>query len=173
MNRYIHLLAFLLLAFHLNLPAQTIKDYIDNDWPDDRYQVHGDGTVTDTVTGLMWLQCSLGQTYADGTCSDAVDAAEYTWRAALEAADTYNLGGYSDWRLPDIKELASVAALDRYQPSINSSIFPNTPSRSYWSASPFAYYSDDAWLFGFSRGSINYHSRGINYHIVRLVRSGQ
>ena len=52
----------ILLLFPSILQAQTIEGYIDNEWPDSRYTDHGNGTVTDTKTGLSWKQCSEGQT---------------------------------------------------------------------------------------------------------------
>ena len=171
MNKNIHLLTLLLLVLllPLNLSAQTIKDYIRNDWPDDRYQVHGNGTVTDTVTGLMWMQCSLGQD-PDANCSG--NATEHNWQEALEAAEASTSATYTDWRLPNIKELSSLAARDRYNPAINSTVFPNTPSDLYWSASPNANDSNNAWLLYFYIGYDDFSLRYGNYH-VRLVRSGQ
>jgi len=58
------------------------------------YTDNGDGTVTDNVTGLMWQQ-NMGEkiSYAD----------------AEELVKTMNLGGYTDWRIPTIKELYSLA----------------------------------------------------------------
>ena len=169
MNKFLHLLAVLALSLPMSLLAQTIKNYIDNDWPNDRYEVHDDGTVTDTVTGLMWLQCSLGQDLSN-SCSGS--ATEHNWREALEAASSYVLGGYNDWRLPNIKELDSLAALDRYNPAINSTIFPNTPSDYYWSTSPDAGSNAGAWRLSFSNGSdVNGHRD--YYRHVRLVRSNQ
>ena len=47
---------------------------------------NGDGTVTDTKTGLMWQKAETGT---------------MTWKAALAYSDTLVLVGYSDWRLPD------------------------------------------------------------------------
>ena len=166
MNRYIHLLA-LLLALPLSLPAQTIKDYVRNDWPDDRYQVHGDGTVTDTVTGLMWMQCSLGQDPNDN-CSGR--ATSHSWQEALAAAEASTFATYSDWRLPNIKELSSLAARDRHDPAINSTIFPNASTWSHWSASPYGDSSDIAWALDFSLGLDTAYDRGDNGKI-RLVRS--
>ena len=160
----------MLLLAPLSLPAQTIKDYIRNDWPDDRYDIHGDGTVTDTVTGLMWMQCSLGQD-PDANCSG--NATEHNWQEALEAAEASTSATYTDWRLPNIKELSSLAARDRYNPAINSTIFPNTSSDWYWSASPDAYDSSVyAWQLNFNNGNDNSYLRDDNVH-VRLVRSGQ
>ena len=167
MNKSICLLMLLLAP--LSLPAQTIKDYIRNDWPDDRYDIHGDGTVTDTVTGLMWMQCSLGQD-PDANCSG--NATEHNWQEALEAAEASTSATYTDWRLPNIKELSSLAARDRYNPAINSTIFPNTSSDWYWSASPLANNSNLAWLLYFNYGDDSRNFRSYDFH-VRLVRSGQ
>jgi Protein of unknown function (DUF1566) len=54
---------------------------------------NGDGTISDLRTGLMWAK-TLG--------------ARLPWDAALAGASTYRLGGYNDWRLPNIKELYSL-----------------------------------------------------------------
>ena len=170
MNKFTLLLAA--LALSLSLSAQTIIENIRNDWPDERYEIHGDGTVTDTVTGLMWMQCSLGQDSEDD-CSGS--ASGYNWEKALGAAEGHVFATYSDWRLPNIKELSSLAARDRYDPAINSTVFPNTPSAWYWSASPYAGSSNYAWRFYFDYGydgDDSYDLRSSNLH-VRLVRVGQ
>ncbi len=166
MHRYI----ILLLLLSYSLSAQTIKDYIDNDWPNSRYELHGDATVTDTETGLMWLRCSLGQTYEvdDNYCLWA--ASEYDWYSALEAANSYSFSGHADWRLPNIKELRSIVAYDRYDPAINQDIFPNS-KYCYWSASPYASDSDYAWRILLEHGSDGRRERDNRYCYVRLVRS--
>jgi hypothetical protein len=66
--------------------------YIDN----------GDGTVTDTVTGLMWQQ-------------DPGDKVSYA--EAVEGAEAFELAGYDDWRLPTIKELYSLILFSGTDPS--------------------------------------------------------
>ena len=177
MNKFSILLALIALGLPWSLSAQTIKDYIHNDWPDNRYQVHGDGTVTDTVTGLMWMQCSLGQD-PDDNCSGSTSS--HNWQQALEAAADSTFANYSDWRLPNIKEFSSLAALDRHSPAINSTIFPNTPSYMYWSASPevsdYDYYARvfDLQSGGDYIGYIGVSSTSrVNSHSIRLVRSSQ
>jgi hypothetical protein len=57
------------------------------------YTDNGDGTVTDHVTGLMWQQATS-------------DKVSYT--DAISGAATQKTGGYSDWRVPTIKELYSL-----------------------------------------------------------------
>ena len=165
----------LLLTFATAVSAtQTIKGYIDNEWPESRYSDHGDGTVTDTVTGLMWKQCSEGQSYSGGDCDG--DASNYNWELALQQPASVNSGGYaghSDWRLPNINELASLVARDRYGPSINLERFPSTPAAWFWSSSPGASnFSLNAWGLSFDAGDANDYYR-YNYYHVRLVRSGQ
>ncbi|MBK1855227.1 DUF1566 domain-containing protein [Verrucomicrobiaceae bacterium 5K15] len=64
------------------------------------YQVH-DGTVTDTVTGLMWTKDP---------------GAKMTYAEALKNAAQCRVGGHSDWRLPTIKELYSLIKLDGIDP---------------------------------------------------------
>lgn len=59
-----------------------------------QYQDNGDGTVTDLVTGLMWQKSLPDEKYAYQEC--------------VQYADTCTLAGYTDWRLPTIKELYSL-----------------------------------------------------------------
>ncbi|MDD3605162.1 MAG: DUF1566 domain-containing protein [Kiritimatiellae bacterium] len=63
------------------------------DGPASSYTNNGDGTVTDLETGLMWVR-SRGS--------------KMTWSNALSGAETNRTGGYSDWRMPTIKELYSL-----------------------------------------------------------------
>ncbi|MEI6388179.1 MAG: DUF1566 domain-containing protein, partial [Spirochaetota bacterium] len=67
------------------------------------YRDNGDGTVSDLVTGLMWTK-SLDLN-GDGTIN-ASD--KRTLAKAGEGASKVTIGGYSDWRLPTIKELYSL-----------------------------------------------------------------
>jgi hypothetical protein len=67
------------------------------------YMDNGNGTITDNVTGLMWTQTP--DLNADGTI-DSSDKLTLS-KAAANASDV-NIGGYTDWRLPTIKELYSL-----------------------------------------------------------------
>ena len=167
MNKLIHLLAALSLSLSLSAEQNT---NIADDWPNSRYRIQGDGTVIDTKTGLMWMQCSLDQTYeaSDNSCSGSIVG--YTWQAALAEASGYSFAGHDDWRLPNLNELRSLVAYDRYSPSINSDIFPNTTSSSYWSSSPTSDSSSYAWGLSFSDGD-NGDIWRTNSYYVRLVRT--
>jgi len=140
--------------------------------PDSVYQIHGDGsTVTDTRTGLMWKRCSEGQTWDGSTCAGS--ASTYTWADALDHALTLTDGGHDDWRLPNRNELESLVEDCTYGPSINSDIFPGTPSSSFWSASPIAMDSVSAWAVYFGNGYSGSGSRSNFYLRIRAVRGGQ
>ena len=141
--------------------AQSCNDAIPASTPDSRFIVNGN-EVTDTVTGLIWQRCSLGQTGSD--CSgDSVKT--YTWKEALEAASP-------PWRLPNINELRSIVEEKCYDPAINLTVFPNTPASDYWSASPKANISGRAWSVHFGYGYSYYYDKS-NSVQVRLVRNGQ
>ena len=60
---------------------------------------NGDGTVNDAATGLMWQK---------GEAPKAMK-----WKAALSYCSTLDAGGYSDWRLPNVKELQSLVDYGR------------------------------------------------------------
>ncbi len=76
------------------------------------YNYNGDGTVSDNVTGLMWQQSP--DTNGDGN----IEAADkLTYDESVAGAGTCNLGGYTDWRMPTIKELYSLIDFSGVDPS--------------------------------------------------------
>ncbi len=166
---------FFLLMFVIALLANaTCKNYIDDKHHDSRYSVdsNDNGTVTDNQTELMWKICSQGQTWdSNNTCTDT--ASTYNWQGALTQGDSETFASYSNWRLPNIKELISIAAYNCYSPSINEIIFPDTPSGNFWSSSPSIETGNNnnlSWKVDFSTGKPDDNARSINYR-VRLVRS--
>ena len=145
--------------------------------PDSRYTDNGDGTVTDKATGLMWKQCSEGQSTTTSPC-DTGALATYTWQGALQRAEALNSGGgfagYTDWRLPNRNELASLVDRQCWSPAINTNLFPVTTGfPHYWSSSPDASNSGGAWYVTFYRGNVSSGGPGSNTRSVRLVRGGQ
>lgn len=76
--------------------AYGINDFEDN----------GDETISDMATGLMWQKADNGQFY--------------DWEGALKYAENLEHGGYSDWRLPNAKELQSIIDYSRSPQATNS-----------------------------------------------------
>lgn len=148
--------------------------------PSNDFTVHNNGTVTHKPTGLMWKVCSEGQNWnsSDGSCTGA--ATSHSWQQALQIPPALNTGGgfatHTDWRLPNLKELMSIVELSCYSPAINQTIFNSMPSGYspiYWSSSPNANDSDNAWGVNFVLGSDGSHVDRCSHVHVRLVRSGQ
>ena len=99
------------------------------------------GTVYDTKTALTWQQAVSGTTYA--------------WADAKKACQmaTANGGG---WRLPTAPELLSLVDFQAASgPFIDTTAFPNTPTKAFWSATPVAGSTTTAWPVDFSNGNSN------------------
>ena len=93
----------------------------------------GDGTVTDTVTGLMWQK---------------VDSGESTWENAMSGATKLNLAGYTDWRLPTAQEALSILN-HNLNPALDSAFFVNNPASTpgyFWSSDTYYGDSSKVWV---------------------------
>ena len=95
------------------------------------------GVILDKKSGLMWERCTHGHTWNEGSCDAPGQSAEYKWQDALQEVVSVNdVGafGYNDWRLPNLKELASIIERKCTGVSINSEIFPgvDTSFSRYW-----------------------------------------
>lgn len=131
------------------------------------FTVNPNGTVTDTATGLVWEQCAQGLTGA--TCHQG-SVSSYSWVGALALVSEANANaykGFTDWRLPNIKELESLVKRDTYAPAIDSTAFPSTPFTTGFRSSTVS--DNVAWGVEFKDGVIQ-RSSG---NLVRLVRGGQ
>lgn len=161
----------LLLFANISLAVQVCKteSEIPSTTPDSRFRDNANGTISDDGTGLMWQKCQLGQT--GSICSNG-SPNTYTWQQALEEAENNSIAGFSDWRLPNQKELLSIVEQRCINPSINMNYFLNTGDYTFWSSSPYSESTSDAWHVDFSNGNPNYDSRSLVAR-VRLVRTGQ
>lgn len=93
---------------------------------DSDYSIHppyfilnSDGTVTDTVTGLMWQQ---------------TDGGEMTFEAAGNYCADLTLAGYDDWRLPTAQEAFSILNHGTGNPALDAMVFNNTGAEYWWSS---------------------------------------
>ncbi len=127
-----HLWLFALVSTLAAAPAWSYTCNTDRyplSSPNERFKDNGNGTLTDIQTELTWMRCSLGQTWNGNTCTGEPRA--YSWQDALnEAMELNESGGYgshSDWRVPSVRELASIMERQCADPRINLSLFPATP----------------------------------------------
>lgn len=145
--------------------------------------------VRDNVTGLVWeVKTDDGgihdrdNTYRWGgkTALGTGYGTYYPdWDTLVDGSNTKHLCGFSDWRVPTRAELQGLVHYGRTNPAIDTDYFPNTPASDFWSASPYASSSSNAWYVYFSLGNALSGNRGDGngswsyYGHVRLVRSGQ
>ena len=108
--------------------------YGRNDFKDNR-----DGTVTDRATGLMWMKVDSGALKA-GRNRDG----KLNWPEALAWAEGLTHAGYSDWRLPNAKELHSIVDYTRSPDTSGSAaidpVFQVTAIRNEGGAKDYPYY---------------------------------
>jgi hypothetical protein len=93
-----------------------------------RFTDHGDGTVTDNLTGLMWFK-------------DANASGNLSWSAALTSAENCTYAGYDDWRLPNNFEFFTLIDFGQSNPPLPSghpfTNLPGTNSDYTWSSNTY------------------------------------
>jgi len=156
-------------------------------WPNPRFTKNGDGTVTDNLTGLIWLE--------NADCA----AATMDWAAALaftntlfDGSATHNDGdcGLSDssavgaWRLPNLRELQSLVHYGVSFPAVPNTAgtgqctegdpfsFISLLDEGYWSSTTFTKFTENAWSVYMPLGNV-YLSIKANLNYVWPVRGGQ
>ncbi len=137
-------------------------------WPTPRFIVNDDGTVTDGLTGLIWL--------INGDCFKKLN-----WLAAKEKIVELNTssgvcqgykGNYKDWRLPDLKQLASLLNLE-YSASadyLRSQGFHNVLPDSYWTSSQYQNLLT-AWTVNLGDGTVKFQEKLANLSLLPVRRS--
>ena len=147
---------------------------------DNKYRWGGKGV---SEVALGWVENSPGNKYPESRWDGSGDRYD-DWNKLVDAANSEQLCGFSDWRVPDLYQLASLVRcrggsyknLDdgcsgSYQrPTIDTDYFPNAQSSWFWSSSPDAGNSSYAWFVYFGSGGDSYSNR-LNSEYVRLVRS--
>jgi hypothetical protein len=132
-------------------------------FPSPRFTENGNGTVTDNLTGLIWLKnadCFPGS--GNGL----------TWEGSLQAANSLATPscGLSDgsvagdWRLPNRNELQSLLDFGFINPALSNAAgtaqwtdgdaFSGVQSGSYWSSTTLPEFPNRAWLIFLSNGEI-------------------
>lgn len=178
--------------------TQQCNPLIDATTPASRYAFNAaSGVALDERFNLMWQRCPLGYTLDDGGTSDFLaddqctetDETAFEWGDALLAAQAHNsgggLGGFSNWRLPDAHELATIVERQCHHPALNLEVFPSTGDflllGGFWSATPeleqgFAFVGPRARGWNFRLGTA-FRSAidpggpfGVSPQAVRLVR---
>jgi hypothetical protein len=119
-------------------------------WPVPRFTDNGNGTVTDNLTGLIWLK--------NANC-----LGHRTWYVALSDCNALENGQCGltdnskagDWRLPNVRELHSLVDYGQYNPPLPSGHpFTGVQSSYYWSSSTCETKDQYAWHVHMGSGDV-------------------
>lgn len=116
------------------------------------FQDNGDETVTDNATGLMWQKEDNGITY--------------NWQDALAYAANSDLAGYTDWRLPNTKELQSIVDYDKTTfPAIDENFFSCSNADSwFWTGTTQGDFKYTACYIAFGKAYSKDNSSALEYY---------
>ena len=139
-----------------------------------RFQDNGDGTVTDLESKLVWMRCADGQKWGDQRCVGAAQA--YVWSEAQRHATRISRDGtafYNDWRVPSLRELATITDRGCKNPRTNLAVFPDTPAAPFWSSTPRVGNAEGerAMALSFGHEGVMVAAKDERFHL-RLVRTG-
>ena len=160
--------------------GQTISEFPGDDawwgkgipWPNPRFIDNSDGTITDNLTGLIWME--------NANCFGT-----RTWDYARQDCISLTSGscGLSDgsdpfaWRLPNVKELHSLINYGRFLPALPvghlflNVQYSNSPGLWYWTGSDYIAFGMYRWAIDFSYGEVDRPVHDEN-HFVWCVRGG-
>ena len=162
-------MTILLLSGSMKAFAQTCITNVVPGTPNSRFTMLGD-EVKDLKTQLIWQRCSIGQEWSGSDCSGSAET--FHWGDALVKAHEA-ITEEKRWRLPNVKELATLVETACYSPAINLSIFPGTDASTYWASSPIAKSGvNEVWTVNFEQGTNGYQSKNLDGYI-RLVRGNE
>jgi len=116
-------------------------------WPVVRFTDHNDGTVTDTLTGLVWLK-NAG-CFGASNWSDALASASQLASGSCGLSDGSTAG---QWRMPNVGELESLIDVSRNNPALTAGNPFTNVAPAYWSATTYRGVTADAWVIRFTDG---------------------
>ncbi len=131
--------------------------------PSPRFTDNSDGTVTDNLTGLMWVK-------------KANLAGAMTWSDALDYANNLSLGGEgcdsfcTDWRMPNRSELESLLDFSNSNPALPSGHPFTNLTNYFWSSTTYASTTKLVWLVHPNGYWVTYN-KASNYFVLP-VRGG-
>lgn len=131
-----------------------------------RFVDHADGTVTDSLTGLMWQQIPPGT----GPRAPAL----FDWEGAVRFCEDLSLGGRTDWRLPSVHELQTLVDYLLCGPAIDP-VFAGAIGE-FWTSTSLAGEPLFAWTLDFRTGSTSVDYKRPDetcYLRLRAVRGGK
>ena len=132
--------------------------------PDPRFIDHGDGTVTDNLTNLMWTKDAQQIVW------------KFHWDTAVDLCETLiypEVDGYDDWRLPSLEELQSLLDANHNNPPLPlDHPFQNIAPFVYWTSTSYATIHEHVHYVYMTTGYTFYHCKAA-YGYIWPVRNIQ
>ena len=122
-------------------------------WPVPRFTNYS-STVTDNLTGLMWMKDDNPSFSSPYSCTPGSSGVTYV-KDGLACLNSHNYLGYSDWRMPNIIELQSLADFSRSAPIVPAGGNPFNIhfSNEYWTSTAYGADTTQGWVFGITDSS--------------------
>jgi hypothetical protein len=154
-------------------------------WPNPRFTDNSNGTVTDNLTGLIWLKnanCANATREWDTAPTDVASLNSAGTMNSNNCGDTSNSGSHqTDWRLPNVRELQSIVHYGFLDPAVPNTAgtgqwtagdpFTGVQSNYYWTSTTYAGSAAYAWDVGLYYGFIEVSGKGATLY-VWAVRGG-
>ncbi len=151
------------------LHVRCVRDPRRGPWPAARrtatVPVTDEPVVSDAMTGLTWQGCVGG---LSGAACDTGSFVTGGWEANLAFCEDLDWGGFADWRLPDVHELASITDVRRQSRALDA-LFVNTPANFAHSATTRVNIPSSTYGYNLNNGKLVNYSKGLPY-AVRCVR---
>jgi hypothetical protein len=146
----------------------TCPDGIPESANEASFVLRPNGEVLHIASNLIFMRCSMGQTWDANTCVNEPNA--LNWQQALSLSMQTDFNDSKNWRLPNVKELNVIAERACVRPAINDTVFPNTSPDDYWTSTPSILDTNAAWSVAFTNGN-NSQRLKTRSLFVRLVRT--
>jgi type II secretory pathway pseudopilin PulG len=115
------------------------------------------------------MRCAYGQVWNADNSACTGDAVRVDWSEGLKIATNVESTDLNQWRLPNVKELATIVEKQCVDPAINMTVFPNAPATDFWTSSTSANNPSQAWALAFYNGRNNQQGKNVDKY-VRLVK---
>jgi hypothetical protein len=138
-----------------NFHVRAVRNVQQPKTINERYNRNAD-LVKDELTSLEWFSETQNLLM--------------TWEEAIQFAENAEVSGYSDWRLPNIKEMQSLNDETKGNPSCNTSVFSGILVSKYWSSTSLSNQQGSAWYWDTRFGITTYTDKNQRLNVI-LVRS--
>lgn len=148
-------------------------------WPNPRFTVNTDTTITDNLTGLVWPpdigKPEVNDVNGNPNCGYASINNQSAAFDNVACLNTISYLGYTDWRLPNVNELVSLVHAENTNSEtwLNTQGFSNEQTNGYWSSTTYDHITGDAWYVRLWDGYVGNNDKSLSGYACIPVRGGQ